>query len=433
MRRFLAGALLCASSLSGHAQEPTPTPTPAPLPLHPSLEIRERYDNPELPLGHNALANIDPLHAALAFFWSRIRLGVLADPLPRFQAFAQIQDARYWGQEGGTLRSIKGVDLHQGWLHLGDGEKFARLGRQEFGLGEERLFGRDDWYEEGRVFDMIRLRSPLGGGKWVGDVLYAEVTNPVPDNTDEAFEMLGVTRLLGGESYARVTAVEKHDSHRGPKTGNKLYIATLDLEAHLVNGPWVVDVEAAGQAGENYDDNQRAAFVAGYVRRSLGGPYAARLGFEFSRGSGDGDDEDGNSRNIDVLYPTRHDKYGFLDLLSLQNQRQVALTLDSGGPRAGDGLHAAFRLLGLDNPKGRWINARGETIGRDVSGAHGRLLGWEFDLELSRLVFPRFGDLSVTVEAGYFHGTELAKAIDHVVQAYEWSITLRYRFGEVAP
>jgi hypothetical protein len=437
VRRFLAGALLFASSLSAlsaRAQEPTPTPAPTPLPLHPSVEIRERYDNPELPLGHNAIANVDPLHAALAFFWSRIRLGVLADPLPRFQAFAQIQDARYWGQEGGTLRSIKGVDLHQGWLHLGDREKFARLGRQEYALGEERLFGRDDWYEEGRVFDMIRLRSPLDGGKWIGEFLYAEVTNPVPDNTDQAFEVLNVTRLLGGaDSFARVTAVEKHDSHRGPKTGNKLYIATLGAEAHLVNGPWVVDVEAAGQAGENYDDNQRAAFVAGSVRRDLGGPWSTRVGFEFSRGSGDGDDDDGNSRNIDVLYPTRHDKYGFLDLLSLQNQRHVALTLDSGGPRAGDTFHAAFRLLGLDNSKGRWINARGETIGRDPTGSHGRLLGWELDLALSRRVFPRLGDLVVNVEAGYFHGATLAKEIDHVVQAYEWVITLRYRFGDVSP
>jgi hypothetical protein len=196
-----------------------------------------------------------------------------------------------------------------------------------------------------------------------------------------------------------------------------------------VNGPWTVDLESAGQAGENYDDNQRAAFVAGYVRRSLGGPHDATLGFEFSRGSGDGDDDDGNSRNIDLLYPTRHDKYGFLDLLSLQNQRQAALTFDAKGPRPGDGLHAAFRLLGLDNPKGRWINARGETIGRDPSGTHGRYLGWEFDLELTRQVFPRFPDLVANASAGYFHGAVLAKEIDHVVQAYEWVITLRYRFG----
>jgi hypothetical protein len=431
MRRFFAGGLLSCLALGARSQEPAPAPTPPPL--HPSLEIRERYDNPELPLGHNPSATIDPLHAALAFFWSRIRLGVLADPLPRFAAFAQLQDTRYWGQEGGTLQNIKGVDLHQGWIHLGDSEKFARLGRQEYGLGEERLFGRDDWYEQGRVFDMIRLRSPLGGGRWTGEVLYAELTNPVPDNADQAFELVSLTRLIGGGSWARVYAVEKHDSRRGPKTRNKLYIATLGLEAHVVNGPWVVDIETAGQAGENYDDNQRAAFVAGYVRRALGGPHDTTLGLEFSRGSGDGDDDDGNSRNIDVLYPTRHDKYGFLDLLSLQNQRQVALTLDGRGPRAGDTLHAAFRLLGLENPKGRWINARGETIGRDAAGAHGRLLGWEFDLELGRRVFPRFGDLRVTVEAGYFHGAVLAKEIDHVVQAYEWVITLRYRFGEVAP
>jgi len=36
----------------------------------------------------------------------------------------------------------------------------------------------------------------------------------------------------------------------------------------------------------------------------------------------------------------------------------------------------------------------------------------------------------VSAEAGYFHGSTLAKEIDHVVQAYEWVITLRYRFGD---
>jgi hypothetical protein len=96
-------------------------------------------------------------------------------------------------------------------------------------------------------------------------------------------------------------------------------------------------------------------------------------------------------------------------------------------------VHAALRALGLANPKGRWLNARGETIGRDPAGAHGRYLGWEFDLELTRRVFPSLGDLSATVEAGYFHGSVLAKALDHVVQAYEWVLALRYRFGEVSP
>jgi hypothetical protein len=424
-------ALLLALAFSAsfsRADEPAPAPTPIVpgLPLRVVAEVRERYDNPELPLDPNG--DVDVRHGALPFFFSRIRLGVHFEPLPRFSAFAEAQDSRFWGEEQGTLGNLKGTDLHQGWLHLGDSERFARVGRQEYGLGEERLFGRDDWYETGRAFDMIRLRSPLQDGRFVGEILYAETTNPVPNNTDEAFELVALTRVLPREGYVRLFGVEKHESHQGPITGNKLYIGTVGAAAHLFVGDFLFDIEGAGQFGLRYDEGQRAGFVAGYVRRTFSGSHPTTVGLEGSWGSGDGDSTNRVNGKIDPLYPSRHGKYGFLDLLSLQNARQAAVTLDVKGERAGDSFRFAARWLGVDDPRDAWINSRGETVGRVPSGDAGRSIGWELDLGLARKIFREI-DVVIALEGGYLVGGDFAKAAANVVQAYEGAITLTYRFG----
>lgn len=428
---LLAGAASAQTREPGREPAPVQAPAPPPsllgnLPLHLSAEVRERYDNPELPL--DARGEVDVRHGALPFFFSRLRLGLLAEPLPHFSAFAEIQDSRFWGEEQGTLNNVKGIDLHQGWLHLGDSERYARLGRQEYSLGEERLFGRDDWYETGRAFDMIRLRSPLAGGRFVGEVLYAETTNPLPNNTDEAFELVQLTRLLPHEAYVQLFAVEKHESHQGPITGNKLYIGTVGLHAHVFLGEFLVDLEGAGQFGLLYDDLQRAGFIAGYVRRTFPGPHALTLGLEASWGSGDGDPTNRVNGKIDPLYPSRHGKYGFLDLLSLQNSRQAAATIELAGERPDDSFRFATRWLGVDDPRDAWINSRGETIGRVPAGDAGRSIGWELDIGLSRRIFHGT-DVFIALEGGYLVGGRFAKAAAHVVQAYEGAITLTYRFA----
>lgn len=420
-------ALLAGSARAQPGPDPAPSPTPfSSLPIRFYGEIRERYENPELPL--DKAGDVDVRYGALPFFFSRIRLGVLSEPLPYFSARVEIQDTRFWGEEQGTLNNLKGVDLHVGYLQLGDAERFVRLGRQAYGLGEERLFGEDDWYDPGRVFDMIRFRSPLAGGKYVGEILYAETTNPLPDNQDEAFELVQLSRLLPREGYLQVYAVEKHESHQGPITRNKLYIATLGLHAHVNLGPFLVDLESAGQAGEHYDEIQRAGFVAGYVRRSWPGLHPLTLGVEGSWGSGNADPGDRINNHLDLLYPSRHGKYGALDLLSLQNNRQAAATLDVLGVQPGDTFHFAVRHLAVDKAADAWINSRGETIGSVPDGSAGRSIGWEFDVGLARKVL-RGIDLTIGLDGGYLIGGRFARAVDHIVQAYAGSLTLTYRFG----
>jgi hypothetical protein len=423
---LFAFALVAGNSCAQSTPDPVPPPAPfGSLPIRFFGEMRERYENPELPL--DKAGNVDVRYGALPFFFSRIRLGALAEPLPYFSARVEIQDTRFWGEEQGTLNNLKGVDLHVGYLQLGDAERFVRLGRQVYGLGEERLFGEDNWYDPGRVFDMIRFRSPLLGGTYVGEFLYAETTNPIPDNVDEAFELVQLSRLLPREGYLQVYGVEKHDSHQGPITHNKLYIVTLGLHAHVNLDPFLVDLETAGQAGEHFDDIQRAAFVAGFLRRTWSGRHPVTLGIEGSWGSGQTDPASRVNAHFDLLYPSRHGKYGFLDLLSLQNNRQAAVTLDVPGETPGDSLHFAVRYLAVDNSHDAWINSRGETIGRVPDGSAGRSIGWEFDIGLARRVFRQI-DLTIALDGGYLIGGQFARAVDHIVQAYAGTLTMTYRF-----
>ncbi|NIP78292.1 MAG: alginate export family protein, partial [Gemmatimonadetes bacterium] len=92
----------------------------------------------------------------------------------------QVQDVRVWGGELGTTDpSADGLDLHQGWLELGDagsGALSLRVGRQELAYGGERLVGALNWAQQARSFDGARLRlRPSAGlvldgiGTWIGD------------------------------------------------------------------------------------------------------------------------------------------------------------------------------------------------------------------------------------------------------------------------
>lgn len=248
----LLSALLLAAGSAG-AQTvagPSPVPTPAPglfgpLPIRLTGEVRERYELPELPL--DKAGEVDVRHGVLPFIFSRIRLGLVIEPLPSFSARVELQEARFWGEEQGTLNDPKGVDLHLGYLQLGGVDRFIRLGRRAYSLGEERLFGEDHWYETGRTFDMIRLRSPLFGRRYAGEILYAETTNPLPDNQDEAFELVQLSRLLPRGGYLRVYGVEKHDRHQDPATldvlgerpGDSIHLALRYLAVDEAAGAWV--------------------------------------------------------------------------------------------------------------------------------------------------------------------------------------------------
>ncbi len=101
----------------------------------------------------------------------RIRMSVGYDLTPDVSFFAQIQDARIWGNEAsGAANGITGVssannngtgvDLHQGYLQVKNvliPGLSIKAGRQEIIFGDHRLFGNFGWSQIGNTFDGVRL------------------------------------------------------------------------------------------------------------------------------------------------------------------------------------------------------------------------------------------------------------------------------------
>src|SRR2546425_4309092 len=105
----------------------------------------------------------------------RIRVNVGYDLTPDVSFFAQIQDARIWGNEGlaggsgigavsSANQSTTGVDLHQGYIQLKNvlvPGLSAKIGRQEIIYGDHRLFGNFNWSQIGNSFDAVRLTHSM--------------------------------------------------------------------------------------------------------------------------------------------------------------------------------------------------------------------------------------------------------------------------------
>ena len=91
----------------------------------------------------------------------RSRLGVRTTAARRTRVFIQVQDARNFGEETGTLSdaSADRLDFHQAYVEV---EKLfsqpvdLHLGRQELVFGGQRLIGAVGWHNNGRAFDAIR-------------------------------------------------------------------------------------------------------------------------------------------------------------------------------------------------------------------------------------------------------------------------------------
>ncbi|MFN3306509.1 MAG: alginate export family protein [Candidatus Kapaibacteriota bacterium] len=70
--------------------------------------------------------------------------------------FAQIQDSRVFGEERNTLKDLKNIDLHQGFLkvkNIFDTPFFMTLGRFTLEYGGFKIFGPNSWHNVGRSHD----------------------------------------------------------------------------------------------------------------------------------------------------------------------------------------------------------------------------------------------------------------------------------------
>lgn len=350
----------------------------------PVLQLRTRYEYRDNYNFDRNTEKSDRDHFALL----RSRIGLDAKPVDGVRLFIQMQDSREYGSArltpaiygpGNVTRGVSGDDegtsLHQGYARLNWSGLFVQAGRQEYKLGEERLVGVLDWSNRGRSFDgaVVGYKKDelLVEGFWFivarGDPAAVKVASssfiaPVHPITASAtiaedarfggFHALYTTEKFGSVDayYLSVTDRDGGALRAGPPASlpkdNDLVLHTAG--AHLWKKPATGEidwsVEGAFQWGEDgYLDHQAGAFH-GAVGFTAEMDFEPRLKLEYNYATGDKDPTDNKSRAFRNLFPTNHNKYGYIDFMQWSNMHEIhpEIGMKMGPVKAELGYHEFF-------------------------------------------------------------------------------------------
>jgi hypothetical protein len=244
----------------------------------------------------------------------RARLGVQSSYRQWLGARFEIQDVRAFGEEASvTDASADGFDMHQAYASIAPlGALELRLGRQEIGYGNERLVGKSDWAEQGRVFDALRFAYAKDGTR--ADLFWALVHDGTasPAGLDGKQQLGGV--LLGHRVLsaldASVLAVVDVDSASG-----KRMVTVGSLLTGEVGGVLAYSLDGYYQGGKLDTGHSQAAFlVAGEVRATLDLAVKPYLELYASFLSGDDDLDDPTARTFVTPFATGHKFHGMMDV-----------------------------------------------------------------------------------------------------------------------
>ena len=373
----------------------------------------------------------------------RVRVNVGYDLTPDVSFFAQLQDARIWGNEttgntGGingvssANNNTTGVDLHQGYLLLKNvlvPGLSVKAGRQEIFFGDHRLFGNFNWSQVGNSFDAVRLTHsmPIGDvdlfwariaetengagcvqgatgscggvifpangtkGTTDQDIYGAYVTlKAIPNWTVEPYYfLLKDNRAVGTTALTTAQASGQARSTVGGRINGKA--GGLDATAEMAWQFGSASSNVAGTTANNLHINAWAgAARAGYTMDAV--PMKPRIGIEVDYASGDGcvanGTTGGNSakcaaqgkfNTFDNLFPTNHFKFGAMDLDSWKNTVTYQGVFDVK-PSPVSKFQVNVILMRLANRHDNWYRASQAVYGATGANNQAASIGRELDV-----------------------------------------------------
>lgn len=275
----------------------------------------------------------------------KIHLGYA--PCPWFAIYTEGRDSSSTGDARNPNPEADEFDLHQAFVKVGDANSFpltAKIGRQEFVYGDERLMGNGDWGNIPRAFDAATLRfehALLWVDAFAGRVvlpddhnlnmpndydwlsgIYASTTTLIPKQETQLYLLL--------RNASADAAAAQAGSLVGLPSARDIY--TFGLRVKSLPGQrkgWDYSAELAGQIGSvnqavpgvgprRLDHEAMAASVGGGYTwtKAFGSP---RLGLEYNYASGDRDPTDGKNETFENLFPTNHKLYGYMDFVGWRN------------------------------------------------------------------------------------------------------------------
>lgn len=362
-----------------------------------------------------------------SYVLNQTRLWADADVNEHLRVFIQLQDARAFGAENGTIgfSTASGLvnnennvlDLHQGYFDLKklfDLPLTVRVGRQEIVWGDHRVIGNFVWSNIGRVFDGGRFM-------WDTDAIHAEAfaaqvkeSGWVNTRQDEniyagqlAFKKLVPSALL------ELMYIQKNDQNGTAQLNATGFLPTTATNNHIVIHDFGVridgkvpnldavdyTVESHGQFGHYGELTHRAfagAAKSGYTFKEM--TWKPRLGVEYDYASGDKNLTDGVHGTFDNLYPTNHMNgiYGFADMVSWQNMHDIRGQIKVQ-PTNKLTAQADYHYFWLASARDGWYLANGALAGSWTNtGSNSNSLASEIDLTLSYALYK-----NVAILAGY--------------------------------
>lgn len=300
----------------------------------------------------------------------RVRPGFTAKVGDRWSAAFEFQYAHTTTELPRDTERDDFRDATLAYVAYKDEKAKVTIGRQKIPLGSERLIGPLEWANVARSFDGLRIQS----GNW--DVFGFEVGVQQPRPVTAA-------RYVGGSfqsRYGLTYAVHKSSRLKGVDTKH----TTLTHHWTMSQGLWNYEAEGALQFGEVGPRDQEAWAVHLQAGRSLAPRTKAWV--EFNAASGGA--SKGKNRTFDNLLPTNHKFYGSMDLMAWKNMNEVAAGVSHKTGKDGE-LKLHGHWFSLRDPRDAWYGASGAALRRDATGASGRDVGWEIDLEYAHQVDAR--------------------------------------------
>jgi len=365
------------------------------------------------------------------FIYSRLRVGFGVRIQKNYAFYFQAQDARTFGDETTTSSNESNLDLHQGYVDLWRQRErgwSARIGRQEWVYGRQRMLGNLDWVNTGRSFDGIQVRYQ--GSRFRVDVLGAVIRSQlVPNGSSLRTEDANLIAVYtSGECRPGATSegywLNFTDRGRGPGevpgTAGTTDIHAFGYRTDQTFARLDLEFEGVYETGTVDGDDLSAWAAALVVGYGFGGERKIRPfgGYDFA--TGDRSSTDGKREEFFNFFPTNHLHYGYEDLFGWRNIRSYYF-----GVQVFEGKHwgqAKVHRFSLQTPGGPWKSASGIILGFDPSGAAGRSVGWELDLNY-RYAFMKKAKVEAGLswfEPGHFART--TRGPDPTQWGYVWFV-----------
>ena len=275
------------------------------------------------------------------------------------------------GTSLGTTRETRS-DLQLGYVTFSDRTGDWTLGRQQIKKGSERLIGEGAWNGVSIAWDGVRFRR---GGV---DVWAA--------NLGAANRGSSSTRMAGASLVSRAGETTYFFRH-SENLHETVDAHTIDHLFVTVRGRSVASVEGAIQGGTRQGKALEAWATAARYTYKTTLQLSVSLEGTVASGGSNGD----RSFTFDNSLASNHPIYGTMDMQSWKNSQVLSL-LANYKPRPDVSIDLGYHRFGLRDASDSWYGAGGSPNGgfTDPTGAKGREVGDEFDLQAGFNVTPKF-------------------------------------------